>query len=426
MSTGTDAEVVRPVPAPRHAVLRGGLLGRSGRGDLVLGSLSSLVLAGTAMFICAAALTPAEFAGLTAAVIITSVVPLALAWGQPDALVLGWLGRRPHGIVSTAGIVSGGLSCLAVGTTLVAGALLGLPLGVTAPAAAATGGWIVFGFLQAVEQSHGRYRALAKLAALPGALVLLGLCVLLVTDSMSLSNVLWVRAVAVLAVVVFRIATSRRRLRDGRPSLQVAVDMLRTGTLIHVTALLAVAGTRLDQVFALHYFDTATLAAYGMVLPVCAAVRGVVLAAGSVSFVEVARAAGAAARRLPRELRNAALTSLGAAGLGAVLLVAVDRIILPGKFDLPVGAAALILIGSAVVALAEQAIRLLRASGSVSSGIYGRVAMLVAMAFLGPMLIPTGLLGTGVVTCAVGVVGLGILLNAMWSRAKGAHDVEAT
>lgn len=387
---------------------------RSSSATLQAGYGLALVLATVQTLACAALLTTVDFATVTKSLIIATVAPLVLSWGVPDAMTFRALQDSSGRSSFTAGLTAtSALSALAFGAVYAYSRGQGLD----ASQAISTGTVSTCAMLmmscQGVELAVDRVRQVAVFAGAPGAVSLGLLCGLWAADWLNATTVLGARATGALLIVLWRLTSISHGL--DRTNLAEIWQVLRLGTPIHVSSVLAAGSLRLEQALVLEHFSVRALAAYGLVMPAVNGIRTLLYGAGTAEAVALARVGNRSLWHCHRRLRRLALVG-GVLGVVAALAVVVIAWLTGLSGAIPPSAILLFILGGTASGLIDVLVRMYRGSGDARYGVLARVVGLVITATLGPWLISSGASSASVVGILAGVAAYALLLTAALSK----------
>jgi hypothetical protein len=395
------------------------------RGDenvLAAGYMAALSIATLTTVYVAWALSAGDFAAVTTSVVVSTLVPLLFAWGIPDSLSFAWLQGKLSGprvfasALALAWILASAGFLASLGAARIAG--LGVGLALNTSLIGATG--VVTTIVQGIELAQEKLHRIAAMVVLPNILLVIGLGALQLADEVNAHSVVAARAVSTLTALVLRLLLNRDVL-GFRPSLTFAKRLLVDGTAIHSTALLSLGSLRLEQIFAVRYFDTLQLAAYGLVIPLVSGLRTFLYSAGTSQAISVAKNAEEGVQKSHDALRRVALRAVPVVAIGWVCIVLVNGLALDGKYALSPAVAAMFVISGAAGGLIDVAVRLFRAAGSILAGISARVAGLTATTVVGLWLFPQGLAAASVVGSVAALMAYLVLYTRIHRGRVGAR-----
>ncbi|WP_134768411.1 hypothetical protein [Nocardioides sp. 1609] len=352
-----------------------------------------------------------QFAALTAAVIICTIPPLLFMWGIPDTLTFDHLRGRPREGENEFASAIAATSLLTLPAVGVAAALAlradfdpHLVGSICVLVVAA----MFNSVLQGCELATENLDQVARFVLALGAATLFSTLLALLLTAPTAEGVLTARAVATATVTVWRALATIKGASLVALSLDSIGHMLRRGTHIHVTALLAAGGYRLEQAFALELFNEAQLSLYGLAMPVVAGVKVVQYGLGTTTAIGLAKSGFTGLGRAFSQTLRLVPVSLLFGAVGCVAITAYIHWILPDSRQSIAPVCALILSG-VMLGILDVAVRCMRAVGAVGEGILGRLIALAVTVTIGPLLYARGLLDSA----AVGVVATILALSGM-------------
>lgn len=384
------------------------LAARRPSSHLQLGYLAALVLATVITLLSAALLSTGEFAQVTTSLIIATIAPLVLAWGVPDAMTFRALhgAQAPQtfgaGLMTTGGLAAvAGLATTAYASTQGLGLDLAVLTGVSSVAA------MLSMTCQGVELALDRMTRVSIMTVAPGVIALAIVCLAWGADSLSATTVVAARAIGSAAIAAVRAAMLRQHVSP--PSGGEVWQVLRLGTPIHVSAVLAAGSLRLEQALIVNQFSTEALAAYGLVVPAVNGIRTLLYAMGTTRAVALAREANTRLMRCHRELVPLAAGGLLLAITATLALLVAAR--LTGHDQaMPIQAALLFVVGGTLSGLIDCLVRMYRGSGDARHGVLARVAAFVVTIVVGPWLIAAGVSPASYVGVLAGSAAYAVLL----------------
>lgn len=383
--------------------------------QLQLGYLAALLVSTATTLLTALALPTGEFAVVTESLIIAAVAPLLLSWGIPDAITFRSLRASAEPAVFSAGLaVSACLAILACAATAAYALWQGLSnvdavLTGVASAAAMAGMTC-----QGIDLALDRLRRVALLALAPSTLSLTLILFLLVTVGLSATGVILARATGALVVLALRAVLLLPELRRHLSSTEVG-QLLKLGTPIHVSSVLAAGSLRLEQALIAAYFPAPALAAYGLILPAVNGIRTLLYAAGTTRAVALAKERNTSLlachrRALPLATGGVAVGLLSAVGVVVAMQVTGHSETMSWWTVL------LFMAGGTMSGIIDVLVRMYRGSGDARGGMLGRLAGFGITLSIGPWLVASGVGPASLVGVLSGAAAYLVLLMVAAQR----------
>lgn len=382
---------------------------------LQAGYALALVFATFLTVLSAYLLSTSEFAVVTKSLIFATIAPLLFSWGVPDTVTFGSLRGNDNNSFYHAGFGATTLLAL-VATSFVC--IYAISQGLDLTQSLLTGlvsGTSMLGMTcQGVELAENRFRQAASLAASP-SLVALGVVLLFWGNgTLTATLVILARALGNMATLCLRVFLLRLLL-FRRGGLLEMVAVLRLGTPVHISSVLAAGSLRLEQVLIVQLFSERSLAAYGLVMPAINGVRTLLYAAGTVEAVRLAREKNHDLRECHRRLGRLFLIALGLAPL-AILGVQVLVAWTGNGQGLPLLASTLFVLGGTLGGLVDTLVRMYRGSGEVKRGVWARVASLTVTMVIGYWFINAGVVSAALVGILSSVCAYLVMLSAVFRK----------
>lgn len=361
-----------------------------------------------------------EFGTLTEVLIWVGVLSLVLSCGVPDALIVT-AGSEPEQIRRVFSAGAGYYGTLALFAAVAMWLLGQVVLDTSASLALIMVVIVLVGFvatfIASLEQCLGVFVRYSWILVLTNVLTLLLLIpIALRPNWCTVGVLLGVRLVGDGTVVLSRLYHRRDFVRVGPAGRAGVRGIARSGARFHATSLLSVLASRLDQIMATHYLSVAALGAYGAVLPMSTAMRGLGSAVSSVGLVQLTATRGSPGQAavLSRQVRIGGLGMLAVvAPLGLICVLGLPRLY-GEKYDIA-WSALLQVVGGALYSLVDLQIRLLRGLDIVWPGIVARVAAIACVGLVGPFLLSRyGVLGAGYLSLVTGGLALCLLSAARY------------